>query len=106
MSAGSLTRAILLTAALSMSLGVSCVFAEPTAWAENPASSPPHDNQNDACEHAALIARQNAAAMAHTENITILSQRCDRCHTIDTTGTAQEGMTVWVCTAYVDWKRN
>jgi hypothetical protein len=80
--------------------------ADPVSMAENPASSPPHNNQPDACAHAQWVARNNAAAMAHTTNISILSQECRNCHTLDTNGTAQQGMTVWVCTAYVQWKRN
>jgi hypothetical protein len=80
--------------------------SEPVSMAENPASSPPHNNQPDACAHAEWVARNNAAAMAHTTNISILAQECRNCRTLDTTGTAQEGTTVWVCTAYVQWKRN
>lgn len=82
------------------------LHAEPLSVADNPASSPPHTNQVDACNHAEWVARNNAAAMAHTTNITIISQECRNCRTLDVTGTAQQGMTIWVCTAYVQWKRN
>jgi len=71
--------------------------------AQNPASSPVHDNEHDACEHAIELATNNAFALAHTRNISITERKCTTCQTLDTTGTAQQGMTVYVCTASVEW---
>jgi hypothetical protein len=95
-----------LVAGTALAFAAQLAHSEPVSMAENPASSPPHNNPQDACTHAEWVARNNAAAMAHTRDISILSQECRNCRTLDTTGTAQEGMAVWVCTAYVQWKRN